>query len=259
MKPTAASRFDGIAEIYAHHSPGYPDAARTVLIRTAGLGPDTLVVDVGCGTGIASRWLAEAGIPVLGLEPNPQMLAQAQAVAPATGPMPRFQLGQADATGLPDTSAACIIAAQSFHWFANENTLREFHRILHPLGWVALLWNERDERDPATAAYGALVRSPPDAATVEAARASSSKILLASPLFEEGRREVFSSAQDLDEEGFLGRARSNSYAPKDPEGVERYLAGLRGVFARFQTDGRIRLVYETSLYLARRPAVEERQ
>jgi ubiquinone/menaquinone biosynthesis C-methylase UbiE len=251
--PSTASRFDGLAEVYARHRPSYPDAARDVLVRTAGLGPDTLVVDIGCGTGISSRWLAEAGVPVLGIDPNPEMLAQAEAVQPGTGPAPRYQAGQAHATGLADGVAACVLAAQAFHWFANDPTLREFRRILRPGGWVALLWNERDPRDPFTAAYGEVVRSTPEAAAIESARATSGRLLLASPLFDSGRLEVFSSTQELDEEGLVGRAMSVSYAPKDPAGKVRYLDGVRSVFRQFQSAGQVRMLYETSLYLARRP------
>lgn len=30
---------------------------------------------------------------------------------------------------------------QAFHWFANDETLRELHRILKPHGALGLIWN----------------------------------------------------------------------------------------------------------------------
>ena len=124
---------------------------------------------------------------------------------------------------------------------------------LRPGGWVALLWNERDEGDPCTAAYGAVVRSAPDAAAIEVPRSRAGDPLLHSPLFDGGERLLFRHEQELDEEGLLGRAFSASYAPREPpEAVAAFAAALREVFARYQRQGRVLLRYETTVYLARR-------
>ena len=130
--------------------------------------------------------------------------------------------------------------------------LAEFHRILRPGGAVALLWNERDEADLCTAAYGAVMRSAPDAAAVEVPRGRAGEALLHSPLFREGRRVCFGNGQALDEEGLLGRAFSASYAPRQPEAAAAFADALRRVFARFQQAGKVSLCYQTSVYLARR-------
>ena len=37
-----------------------------------------------------------------------------------------------------------VIAAQSFHWFANEKSISEIHRVLIPGGKLGLVWNTRD-------------------------------------------------------------------------------------------------------------------
>jgi SAM-dependent methyltransferase len=249
--PTA--RFSGLAGLYARHRPGYPAQAVALIMDCCGLGGADLLVDVGCGTGISTRLFAARGVRVLGIEPNDDMRALAEAAAPPPGgPALEYRPGRAEATGLPDGVAAAVLAAQSFHWFDAPAALREFHRILRPGGRVALVWNERDEADPCTAAYGAVMRSAPEAADVEVPRSTAGQALLGSHLFEDAECLRFVYRQELDEEGLLGRAFSASYAPRDPAGSGTFADDLRRVFARFQQGGKVALCYETTVYLARR-------
>src|SRR5262249_49710166 len=159
----------------------------------------------------------------------------------------------AEATGLSDVYCDCVLAAQAFHWFEADVTLPEFRRIVRPGGWVVLLWNERDETDAFTAAYGTVIRSAPDAAAVEGPRGKAGNVLLTSPLFQEAGRASFGHEQVLDEEGVLGRAFSASYAPREPEQAQAFATALRDVFRRFQEAGQVRLKYVTTVTLARRP------
>jgi SAM-dependent methyltransferase len=213
----------------------------------------TLLVDVGCGTGISTRQFAARGVPVVGVEPNDEMRRRAEAVAaPPGGPAPRYHKGKGEATGLPDGVAKAVLAAQAFHWFDADAALREFARILQPNGWVVLLWNERDESDPFTAAYGAVIRTAPEAAAVEQPRQRAGEPLLTHPLFTGGERLDFRHEQELDEDGVLGRAFSASYAPREPEAAEAFAAALRRVFREYQQAGKVRIVYRTSVYLAQK-------
>jgi SAM-dependent methyltransferase len=244
-------RFTTLSEVYARCRPDYPAECIDFVVAHCGLGPSSLLIDVGAGTGISARLFAQRGIPVVGIEPNEAMRRRAEA---EPGPAHLvYRAGTGEQTGLPADVADLVLSAQAFHWFDAPAALAEFARILHVGGHVALLWNERDESDPCTAAYGAVVRSLPGAAGIEGSRFGSGVALLESPLFVDGQKLTYAHEQSVDEEGLLGRAFSISYAPREPTEAERFAADLRRVFARFQQGGRIVLRYETTLYLARRP------
>jgi SAM-dependent methyltransferase len=247
-------RFSGLEDLYARYRPDYPAAAIDLILQRCGLGgPNDVLVDVGCGTGISSRLFAARGVPVLGIEPNEEMSQRAEReTVPPGRQAPVYRTGRAEATGLTDGSVAAVLAAQAFHWFDAPAALLEFHRVLRPGGWVALVWNERDETDPGTEAYGDVIRTAPDTAAVEGPRGQAGEPLLHSPLFENAERLRFGNEQELDEEGVLGRAFSASYAPREPAAVEAFARALRGVFTRYQRGGIMTLRYETIVYLARR-------
>lgn len=252
----SADRFTGLAALYAKYRPDYPVAAIDYIIRHSGLTPGVLLVDVGCGTGISSRLFASRGLQVVGIEPNRDMRLQAKAEANTGNTQEEgrveYRDGQAEATGLDDASAAAVLAAQSFHWFEAGAALNEFSRILQPGGWVNLMWNERDARDPFTAAYGAILRSTPEGQQLESHRSGAGKVLLTAQPFRNAGCVEFEHAQNMDEDQMIGRALSISYAPKDKDAIGSFVDQLREVFARFQQDGRATLRYVTSIYSAQK-------
>ena len=251
--PNSVERFTGLADVYAKNRPGYPPAALDFILAHCGLGDQAVLVDVGCGTGISSRLFARRGLRVIGVEPNDEMRRQAEAEAlPPEVPAPSYRAGRGEATGLPDACADAVLAAQAFHWFDAPAALCEFHRILKPGGWAVLVWNERDETDPCTAAYGSVIGGVPGAAAVEGPRARAGEALHVSTLFGDAECVVFGNQQEVDEDGLLGRALSASYAPREPAAVREFAAALRAVFAPYQRQGRVVLRYQTSVHVARR-------
>ncbi len=246
-------RFTGLADAYARHRPTYPAAAVEFILERCGLGPGSVLVDVGCGTGISSRLFAARGLRVIGVEPNAEMRAQARAEPPAeVATAPEYRDGRAEATGLPAASADAVLAAQAFHWFDPARTLPEFHRVLRPAGWTVLLWNTRDDRDPFTAAYGHLVWSLTDRPTSKEIREDSPAALRQTPLFETLEPVFFANEQRLDEDGLLGRAFSASYAPREPPRRDAFAAALRDLFRANAREGLVALRYRTEVHLARR-------
>lgn len=245
-------RFTGLADHYAKHRPSYPPEAIDFLVRRLSLSTRSLLVDAGCGTGIAARLFAARGIPVTGIEPNDDMRAQAENHPPAHGATtPIYRRGSAEATGLPSGCADAVLAAQAFHWFAPDKALPEFHRLLKPGGWLVLLWNERDESDPFTHAYGDVLRTVPQLASEEHHRQTCGRVLWDTPLFVDAQECHFANFQTFTVEALIGRAFSISYLPRDEAARAAIAQELRAVFAHYQREGQVRLHYRTSIQMAR--------
>jgi ubiquinone/menaquinone biosynthesis C-methylase UbiE len=246
-------RFDGLAAGYDRHRPNYPSEAIDYFIKTCALQPSMQIVDVGCGTGISTRILAARGFNVIGIEPNTDMRRQARSIGTPSGPTASFQAGRADATGLPDACAAAVVAAQSFHWFANDSSLTEFRRLLIPGGWLALLWNEQDRSDPFTEAYyQALVRYSPEPDLAARTYHDSANVFLKSRLFQSLSNAVFAHQQSLDLNQLIGRAFSTSYVSREGVRRQKLEAELRAMFAKYQRGGELIMRYETAVYLGRK-------
>lgn len=253
-RPT--ERFSGLAETYAKHRPTYPVEAIDFIIKRCGLTAKSTVADVGCGTGISTRLLVERGLHVIGIEPNDDMRQKAiadRSMLPNVPPID-YRAASAEHTGLPDNSIDAVVAAQAFHWFRPEPTLREFFRILRPGGWVVLIWNERDDADKFTHAYSSVIRMTEEARKTEDARQASGESLLESSLFDHSTRTDIPNYQDMTEDEAIGRAFSSSYSPKDEATRELWRKGLSSAFREYQTNERVRLVYRTSVYTAQKPA-----
>jgi SAM-dependent methyltransferase len=250
LNPTG--RFTGLADCYAKYRPSYAPAAIDCLLRECGLGRGSTVVDVGCGTGISTRLLAERGLRVIGVDPNLDMLTNAKETA-FDSPIPvKYRQGEAEVTGLDSSIAKAVTAFQAFHWFKGEEALAEFHRVLAPNGWLALVWNDRDNNDPLTAAYHKILSSTFEGQKITNSWRTSSAILDHSPWFEPPRTFTLPSEQSLDEEGLIGRAMSASYAPKEPAALEKMKLDLRQLFSTSQVQGIVRMRYQVNIFLAKR-------
>src|SRR3954466_4385062 len=70
--------FDEVPELYDRVRPGYPDELFTDLASSTGMGAGTSVLEVGCGTGQATRSLAQLGCSVTAVEPGAGLAALAR-------------------------------------------------------------------------------------------------------------------------------------------------------------------------------------
>ncbi len=244
----ATQRFSNRVEDYARYRPTYPPQVLDTIRRECGLTPESVIADVGCGTGILSRMLCEAGNQVYGVEPNASMLEESRKS------LRRFDnfkpvLGKGEETTLKAALVDIVTAAQSFHWFDPAAARKEFIRILKPGGWVVLLWNERRMDGPAfNVAYeGLLLRFGVDYHKV---RPLWDKHSL--PEFFAGsgfRKETFDNPQTLDRAGLTGRILSASYMPhRGHPNFAPMLGAIDNLFDDHQKNGKVRLEQETVMF-----------
>lgn len=239
------SRFSQRAADYANYRPSYPTAAIDSILEGLANPSQLVAADIGAGTGISSRLLAQRGMRVLGIEPNADMR---QAALPH--PLVEFHNGTAENTNLPNTSVDLVVCFQSFHWFDPTPTLLEFRRILKPTGRLAVVWNDRDRSDEFTQSYTRLVQIASNNHPAES-RLVSADPLLASPLFPNVRCHTFAYRQDLDLDGLIGRAMSVSYIPRSGLLCSQLVSDLKELYNRcYDENGLVYLVYRTSVYLA---------
>jgi SAM-dependent methyltransferase len=247
--PPPTERFSDRARDYARHRPGYPHALLAWLREAHGVVPSWIVADVGAGTGISTRLFLAAGHPVLAVEPNASMRAEAEA-ALAGDPRFRSVAAPAEATGLPDASVDLVAAAQAFHWFDAAAVHREWTRILRPGGLAAIFWNvRRTEGSPFVEGYERLLRAHTGHATVVGGHGDGEAMRR---WFGRGFREErsFENPQLLDLAALRGALLSASYAPRPGQpGCEAMLEELARLFEATAVDGRVRMALETRAYV----------
>jgi SAM-dependent methyltransferase len=245
--PTA--RFSDRVADYVKYRPSYPYEAIDAIAAVVHLAPGARIADIGSGTGISSKLFVERGFEVVGVEPNREMRAAAEA-ALGTGPPSRFQSvdGTAEHTGLEDASVALAVAAQAFHWFRPEEAQRELRRVIAAPHWVALMWNERLTDTPFLRDYeAALHEHSIDYAAVNHMNIDRAAL---ARFFAEFETFTFPNAQRFDRVGLIGRALSSSYVPqRGHPNHDATMAALEEIFAKRQVDGFIEFRYATSVHV----------
>jgi ubiquinone/menaquinone biosynthesis C-methylase UbiE len=117
---------------YDRFRPGPPRVLLDILCRYALVAQPALVVDLGCGTGLSTRAWSGIANRVVGIEPNPAMLAVAE---PAPGV--EYHEAFAHRTDVADKTADIVTCSQSLHWMEPEPIFAEAARILRPGGVFA--------------------------------------------------------------------------------------------------------------------------
>lgn len=129
--------FDSVAELYDASRPVYADDAVDHLVRTAGLGSASAVLEVGCGTGQLTRQLAARGLTLTAIDIGPSMIAAARRRV-RSGSV-TFQATSFEDLAVQDGSFTAIVAADAFHWIDPELRFSKPARLLNPGGWLAVL------------------------------------------------------------------------------------------------------------------------
>ncbi len=244
-------RFSNRVENYVKYRPDYPREIVGYLSTNCGLSSESIIADVGCGTGISCRMFLENGNRVFGIEPNEAMRA---AAVMQLAEFPWFIAvdGTSDATTLASGSVDFVVSAQAFHWFDPEKTRPEFYRILKPGGHIVLIWNERQlDTTPFLVEYEAfLLKYANDYGNVRHENIAESE--LSGFYQQEYIAATFQNEQIFDFDGIKGRMLSSSYMPSETAAEFPAMnEELQMLFAKHAENGKIKVLYDTKVYFSR--------
>lgn len=136
-------KFSKRAENYTKGRPSYAKSFITMLYGELGFDKNSVIADIGSGTGKFSKHLLENGSKVFCVEPNEDMRKIAEMELSHFDNFISVN-GTSSDTGLEDNSVDFITVAQAFHWFDFNKFKKECKRILKDNGKVILVWNTRD-------------------------------------------------------------------------------------------------------------------
>ena len=255
-----ATRFGELGDEYETYRVGYADAVYDLLEERWGVRAGAEVADVGCGTGLATRALAERGVQVTGVEPDAGMRARAQRLL---GDAAAVVDGRGERLPFADASLDAVTAAQAAHWFTEPAASREIQRVLRPGGAAVYFWKGADPAEPYLAlAEEQLCRI----AQVEGVAGDGAPIVWP-PLLGDGwtgyRRDVFEQPVPYTVDGYVGLQASRwTFTRAAGEHREAVLEAIRDALSRLLPEGRFverNLVYvfgARKAYGGRRPRLQ---
>ncbi len=254
-----ADRFDGLAEAYEMHRPGYPAIAFQALLADLRC-PTKVAVDVGAGPGNSTASLRDAlggDWSYIAIEPGRDMrrvLSRRFSKAP--------DVHVTDATAedmkLPGGFTALIVACTAFHWFDMPRFHAEAGRVLAPGGVLALIRNKR-RPIPVIQAFDRYIEThsteTPDLARRESRKEPVVRELAQFPGFMTARSSTYQWSNDLTARGLIDLylTRSTLWGVVRRIGLSRVMADLTAICAEHGVaEGPIRIDWETTAKWARK-------
>ena len=246
---------------YDSARPGHSDRVYDVLVERCGLGPGARVLEIGPGTGQATRRLLELGArPLVAIEPDPALAAY---LIDALGDRVEVRLSALEDALLVSESFDLAVAASSFHWVDEQVGLGRISAALRPGGHVALWWTvfgDSSREDPFRAAVDPLMQElarSPSHPTQDGPPFASDGGTRVAALETAGFEDVTPSrlewAYTWDTDGIRGLF--GTFSPilaLDPEGRETLLDAVAHI-ADTDFGGNVTRPVVTALYTARKP------
>ena len=208
-----ALTFGSVAGAYERFRPGYPDELVDLVLDYAGA-PIRTALEIGAGTGKATRAFAARGIAVTASEPDEAMLEELRRHVPPTVTTLRSAFEDLPLAAGHDL----VYAAAALHWTRAEGRWGRVARLLRPGGVFASFGGPVRLADPGVRAAVEQARSgfletdevlPPDGAAAEDSSPGSAlewpgNELVADPRFTDVRQEVVSRRLTMTADDFVG-------------------------------------------------------
>jgi SAM-dependent methyltransferase len=132
--------FDQVAATYAAARPDYPEALIDDVLADAGLQPGERILEIGCGSGQATKSFARRGCAIVAIDPGAALLREARESLAA---FPAVELVEAGFEAWPAKEGAfrLVVAAQAWHWVSPELRFAKAAQVLSPGGSLAVFGN----------------------------------------------------------------------------------------------------------------------
>ncbi|MER7890152.1 class I SAM-dependent methyltransferase [Micromonospora sp. NPDC094482] len=153
--PSRALSFGAVAEAYERFRPGYPVALLDRVMAYAGH-PVRTALEIGAGTGKATRLFAQPGITVTATDPDPAMLAELRKHVPADVKTARAAFEDLR----PGETYGLVYAAAALHWTSPEGRWARMAALLEPAGVFASFGGPIRLVDPAVEEAVRTARAP---------------------------------------------------------------------------------------------------
>lgn len=243
------NRFSNRVENYIKYRPDYPAETIIFLKQNNILKPESVIADIGSGTGISTELFLKQGNKVYAVEPNKEMREAAERLLKGNKNFISID-ATAEDTALKSKSIDLIIAGQAFHWFDKKKSKVEFQRILKNEGTVVLMWNDR--RTTSTEflrVYEDFIKMFATDYNEVNHKNIDEKIF--NDFFGSGNYKIesFINYQHFDLDGLKGRILSSSYMPAEgQENFNTMMDVLKDIFIKFQKNGKVTIEYDTKIY-----------
>jgi SAM-dependent methyltransferase len=259
--PFQPHRFQSAAAHYLQGRPAYATALIEDVVRLCHLDGTGVLLDLGCGPGQLARAFRPYVGSVIGMDPEPEMLAIATRLAAEEGTDILFQQGSSQDLEPGMGPLRLVTIGRAFHWMDRAETARRLDGMLSPGGALVLFqtshakvpdnaWREAFDR-VLEAALGGGQRGAwkgPDWVRHEG-------VLLDSPFSDLHQVAVFERRQTPGA-SLIDRALSMSSTSRDrlgEAGEQQLRAGLEKLVADVSENGMVTEVIESSALIARRP------
>ena len=142
--------FGSVAELYDLVRPSYPDKLVEDVARYASITEASRILEIGAGTGKATRLFCRYNAALLAVEPSPEMAQVLERNTQGAGNV-EISRNRFEDLQLSDSSFDLVFSAQAFHWVPKDTGYAVTSRILKPGGAFALFYNasQPEDWDPA--------------------------------------------------------------------------------------------------------------
>jgi len=228
MKP----QFGKIANAYSLGRRGYPDKIYEIL--TDKVGAESFVLDLGCGTGIATRELSAYFESVTGVDFDKGMIKAAENDNDQEIP---YFVAKTKELPFPDNYFDLVTAFGSFHWFADNDSIAEIQRVLKPKGTFAVI--NKNDKNEVRSIFSEVVGSFKGAEKIGTNnRQYRPKTILVEHGFDSVEKVIFSVSEKCSLKRVLQLVQSwNSWSYLSKEEAEKALLLLKDRYESLLVDG----------------------